>query len=606
MPLTLTSTMNTALSGLSTSQASLGVVSHNLSNVNTEGYARQELVQSGVNLGGFGSGVEISAVRRVADNILAERVTEQKSAVAYSETFREFTSNLQTIFGVPGAPSSTEKLINKMFTDFNALANAPESTSLQLNAVQDINFVVDTISTIDQQLTANATGADQQIDREITAVNDALARINELNNNIIALNVGSTNGQNSSDLEDERLRLINFVSERINVNQSNDELGRIRLTTESGRRLVDSSYVQLVRTPPTPPSTFQELGTRSVQADGSLSAAVFDVNTDLLSTGKIKALVDVRDVEIPKIRAELDELATVMVDEFNLVHSQGTSIPPLNTLTGGNGFRLSGPAADITDPNEMGVTANGLIEISVVDIATGQPITTTLAAGGGAGSINIGGPPQTLAGVAALINGNGDIGADVTASVVVDADGNSQLQVSANNPNFAIVMGNGTGSPGNTLGELGMNNILVGTDATSLAVRPDIANDPSRIATARMRASDGGVSFQDNRNIVDLAGLADREVNFDAAGGLPAKTDSLSGYFVAMSSNLAITIKDTESRLDFENNILFNLESREAEVSGVNMDEELAKLIIYQNSFQASARVISVVDEMLQTIINTI
>lgn len=606
---TLTATLGTALSGLQTSQASLSTVSHNIANVNTEGFSRQEVITSGVAISGFGSGVEVTAIRRITDNILNSRVTEKVSDVAYNKAFSEYLGTLQVAFGVPGSSSSTEKLINKMFTDFNALANSPESTSLQLNAVQNVEFVIDTLGTIDTQLQANADLADQQIDRELTNINSALERIDELNAQIVSINIGGSGGQNANDLLDERLRLVNFVSERLNVNQGTDEQGRLRLTTESGRRLVDTSYVQLERIPSAPGDPYLDIGARSVKTDGSLSNDVFQINTDTLTTGSIKALVEVRDTEVTRIQAELDELSAGMIREINLLHSQGTGIPPQNSFTSGNGVSLSGVGADITDPNEMGVTAGGLIDISVVDIATGTPIVTTLAAGGGTGSINIGASPVTLASIAAAINANADIGADVTASVVtVTLDGvpSPQLRVQANNASYGIVMANGAGSPGNTLGELGMNNLLTGTDTRSMAVREDIAAEPSLFATARMRASDGGVSFQDNRNIIEMAALSDTSLNFDAAGGLPAKFDSFSGYFTSISGNLAIRISETESRIQFDENILADLEARSVEQSGVNMDEELAKLITFQNAFQASSRVISVIDELYETMVNII
>lgn len=607
---TLTATLGTALSGLQTSQASLSTVSHNIANVNSEGYSRQEVIAAGRAIGGFGSGVEISAIRRVTDEILNGRVTEKVSDVAFSQTQADFLSNLQVAFGVPGSSSSTEKLINKMFTDINALANSPDSTALQLNVVQDVQFVIDTLQTIDTQLQENANQADEQIDREIANINSALERINELNNQIVAVNIGGTGGQNSNDLEDERNRLVNFVSERLNVNQGTDEQGRLRLTTESGRRLLDSSYVQLERIPSaTPGDPYLDIGARGVLTDGSLSSDVFQVNTDSLTTGSIKALVDVRDTEVARIRAEVDELSATMIREMNLIHSQGTGIPVQNTLTSGNGVALSGIGADITLPTEMGVTANGLIDISVVDIATGTPIVTTLPAGGGAGAIDIGASPVTLASIAAAINANPDIGADVTASVVnVTLDGvtSPQLQITANNANYGIVMANGAGSPGNTVGELGMNNLFTGTDTASMAIRADIAANPSLFATARMRASDGGVSFLDNRNVIELGALADTSVSFAAAGGLPAKTDSFSDYFGSISGNLAIRISETEARIEFDQNIVDDLTARAVEQSGVNMDEELAKLITFQNAFQASSRVIAVVDELYETLVNII
>jgi flagellar hook-associated protein 1 FlgK len=100
--------------------------------------------------------------------------------------------------------------------------------------------------------------------------------------------------------------------------------------------------------------------------------------------------------------------------------------------------------------------------------------------------------------------------------------------------------------------------------------------------------------------------MADTEFSFAAAGVLGSQTDSIAGYFITLVANYSVSLADAHDRSDFSDAILVDLKERLSEESGVNQDEELANLLVFQNSFQASARIISIMDEMLQTLINMI
>lgn len=598
---TLNSTLNIALSALQTTQTTLSTVSHNISNVNTDGYVRQQVINGNVALGGYGGGVNIIEIRQITDKFLANRIIGQTSAVGYNQTQSNFFDNVEVIFGTPGSATSTEKVISQFFNDLSTLANAPDSTSLQLNAVKNAEFVVQSITGIATELQTAQQRADEQIDQSIDEVNEAIKKIYDLNNEIVTLGVNSSGAANANDLLDERQRQIGVISKHLGISVIYDSLNRASISTETGRKLVDTSYVQVERTAPVAPSVFQSIGVRPVGSDGNPGATVFPLVESRMTTGGIKGLIDIRDDEMTNLLAEVNNLASTMIDSFNRIHSQGTSVPPLNQLTSGNGNELSGFGADVT--SELAINVGDSFDISIVDIATGTPITTTLAAGGGAGSIAITASPTTLADIAASINANPDIGGDITAAVIIDGDGNEQLQVTANNANYGVVFNNNVG---NVAGELGMNNFFTGEDATDMAIRSDIVADPARIASARMRETDGGVSFQDNRNMIELAQLAESPVTFAAAGNLASQSQSLSQYFINISSNLAIRLDDSTSALDFQNVILEDMESRFSATSGVNLDEELSNLLIYQRSYQASARIVSVVDELLQTLVNIV
>jgi flagellar hook-associated protein 1 len=238
----------------------------------------------------------------------------------------------------------------------------------------------------------------------------------------------------------------------------------------------------------------------------------------------------------------------------------------------------------------------------------GQPVVTTI----GAAAITLpAAGPFSLTDLATLINTNTTIGNTalggtngVIASALVDGTGKPYLQIQAANSSQRLVLANG--SVGDALGTLGMNNILTGTGAADFNINPNFVANPELLPTARMRSTDGGLSNLDNRNILALAALADTKLTHAASGGLGAQNATTAGYAAQVVSNLSVTINAAKDRVTFTTNISTQLENLRSQISGVNVDEELAQMLVYQNSFQASARIVSVVDQLLDELVNII
>ena len=216
--------------------------------------------------------------------------------------------------------------------------------------------------------------------------------------------------------------------------------------------------------------------------------------------------------------------------------------------------------------------------------------------------------PFTLDNLATLINntvtvGNGALGAGgVTGIATLDTNGNPILQIQAANSNQRVVLSNVNGD---ALGILGMNNFFTGTTPATLQVKSALSNDPNQLAIARMN-SNGSLSSSNTQNIVPLAQLSDTTISFGAAGGLGAQTDTAVGYLGQVISNLAVTLNAGKDRAIFTDGLKNQLAELTSSVSGVNINEELSQMLIYQNSFQASSRIITVVSQLLEELANTI
>lgn len=583
--MSLNQTLQIATKSLMFNQTAMSTLSHNISNVNTAGFTRQELVGEATHINRQGDGVTLGAIVRKIDTILQAQMTQKISDFSYASSVQNYMKGLEVSFGTPGSTSGLSSTINNFLAELNSLANYADSSATRLNVVKQAQFMAESINSIDTQMFDLQREVDGQIDNEIVIINAALERINAYNNQISQIEATKKGGENTNDLRDQRQRDIEILADRLKLNITYDDFGRANISTENGQRLVDTGYVQLSRIPTGGSGSFADIGLTSIKPDGTPANTTFRLNTDRLTSGKIKALVDVRDTQVPALQEQLDTFSAQVIEQFNAVHSRGVGSPPPSSLTSA---QIQTPGADLI--SELGLVPGSTFDLSIVDPATGLPINTA--------TITIPAAPLTGADLAAAIN------ADLTAAgfpATVTANFNlGRLTIEDSSGTHGIVMGN---DADDFLGKIKMNPLFEGTDAGTIAIRADILDNPGLLAAGKMRDSDGGFSLSDNRNALDLANITSNNYSFAAAGGISPQTTTISGYFATVTSNLAITLQDNTNRVDFQKTLLNDLEGRHASVSGVNIDEELANMIIFQNSFQAAARVISVIDELYDSLL---
>jgi flagellar hook-associated protein 1 FlgK len=607
MTASLTNALRIATGGMQYSQIALGTISHNIANANTTGYSRQSVAASAVSFDGFGAGVQLEGINRISDQQLQGRLFQQQSDVSYADSKSTYLTALSSIFNPTGTSSGLSDNINAFFGAMSTLAGNPTDSALQRNVVESADLLTQNLQGAAAQLTQTSNQADAQITSDLSSVNQILQRISELNTQI-ANQHASANGTNANDLMDQRDQQVTALSKYFKVNLNIDSTsGAYRLTTETGRRLVDDSgYVQFERSLGAPGAP-QGIGYRSIQVNGGLSPNLILVNTNDLTSGEIKALVDIRDTAVPNLQNQLDELTnTLLLGAVNAQSSRGSSFPPVNSLASGNTSGLAGVGTDLYAGFDSAL-AGATFNVSVVD-ASGNVIASTVGNGGPIALPGAG--PFSLTDLATLVNGNADVGntalggsLGVTATAGVDANGKPQITFAAANGNNRIVLSNASGD---VLGSLGMNTFFTGTGASNIAVKSSIETNPSLIPTAQMRASDGGLSSLNADNVTALAQLADSKIGFSTAGGLPAQNVTGAGYADSIASNLAVTTSDAKSNSTFAGTVLNQLSQQMGSVSGVDLNEELSQMLIFQQGFQASAHIITVVDDLLNTLFNSV
>ncbi|HAG53289.1 MAG TPA: flagellar hook-associated protein FlgK [Alphaproteobacteria bacterium] len=368
----LTGAINTANSALRFNQNAISTVSNNIANANTVGYTRQVITAENNVIAGQGQGVTSGTIIRYADQNLQSGMDQQKANLTYNKTISNYFDAIEKQFGkLTKADSTTtgsslDGQISDMFSQLNNLVQDPTLSSNRVTFKNSSLQTTDRLNRLSNDLAENQISIDDQITNDIAVVNASLKNISELNSQIAK--VERANG-NSSDLRDLRQKEIDKVSEHYSVKAVEKEDGVIHLSLDSGKVLVDSSYVKMSRISGSP---FGGIGFNRVLDDDKLSTTTQILTDEDLQTGNIGALIDLRDKEIPDLLAQLDNFATSFMEEFNNVHAQGSAVPPPAELAS-----IAHVNAGITDlVGELGLKAGTDFDISIVD-KSGNPVATT-------------------------------------------------------------------------------------------------------------------------------------------------------------------------------------------------------------------------------------
>lgn len=589
--MSLSISLSSALSGLRTNQAAMQVLSSNISNANTPGYTRKIAQQQTVTLDGSAAGVELSQISRNVDRYLLAESQQAASTLAAIDVETRYLDRIQDLYGQPSSNISLSARTSDFGAALQQLATTPENTALQIDVVnkavtlaQQVNHTADEV----QQL---RTEADREIALKLETVNSELTRIAELNRDIAR---NTATGQPTADLEDLRDQAVEAVARLIAVKTFMRNSGELVVMTPDGRVLADTLAASLSH------KASAQLGASTTYpgAIDAISLGGSDI-TSSISGGAIAGLIALRDQLLPDMQAELDNLSQVLRDEVNQISNAGAGLPPPNTLTSSRSF--AAPGSDT-----ISFTAD--VRIAVVD-ATGAFVAYTDLA---AGSYSISAVDAAInAGLAGFATATTSAGGPLTISAGNPNEGIAIVDLGANTVSDAVGSYSGFSyyfglndifvTPGSAAGDpsLGIANVLqvnkaLVADPRSLT-RGTVANGTGAAAPA---VGDPAIAVGDGSLAQAIADKLTQPVAFAAAGGLGATTTSLTGYGADIVAGNSIKAAAREADADFRRSVLEQLSHRLQSESGVNVDEELANMIIYQNAYAASAQVIGTTQEL--------
>lgn len=579
--MSLTIAMNNAVSSLQVNQAAIQLTSNNIANANTPGYTRKLAIQEQVRLGGTGAGVKLSMVTRQVDSFLTKELHSSLGQVSDLLVQSTYYSRMETMFGTPGSNSSISASLDRFGQAVQALAASPEDptrrSQLVAQGVALARQISETAASV-QQLRATA---DLEISASLEIVNTQLRTIESLNHEISRLKAMH---QSTAELEDQRDAALRTLSQEIDFSSFVRETGEIVILNRSGRALLDGEAHKI---------THSAVSTMSADLvyPGGVSGIVLD-GIDITSefrSGRIAGLIELRDTILPNLAAETNQLAVSLRDTINRIHNEGSGLPAATTLTSSR--PQTAAAASFSGP----------LRVTLVNPDGTEAYTATVAA------------PGTLdaAGFAAAINAAlGTSGGTASAAGgVVTIDGGG----------LGVVISGGTvdpggGAPATSVSDfLHLNDFFVGSNpsgtdyASVMAVRADIVASPTLLSRGQLRldATSGQhyLAAGDSTITQRLAEALTGSVDFPAAGGMAAVSQSFTEYAAAILAKTASDQASVDARLSSKQAMTQELDLRATSASGVNIDEEMANLVVLQNAYAASARLITTATEMFDTLL---
>jgi len=512
--------------------------------------------------------------------------------------------------------------MNDLATAIENVANSPEVAAHRFDAVNEAVEMAQYFNDMGTQVQELRTQADAEIADAVGIINAELEVIAELNaqiaNNLVkGLPVG--------DLQDRRDVAVKSISEYMDLQEFTDATGQIRLFTEAGRSLVSGTSVSSLSYTTTPYMTANEVYPGTISGI-TLNGTTTDITTEITG-GKLGSLIETRDETLPAMTAQLDQLAAQLRDEVNRVHNRGANTPF------GQGTAATDPAAmygsrSITNPADA-LTLGSDVTFAILD-ANGNSVTAPMTIAAGATTPNavlaaIDGYLTTAPGygtaawntdrmeiklepgyrLAILDNGPAaDLG---DATITFDADGDTVTEDYLGFSNF-FGLNDLFETPSLTGGVMAVENQGSQTGISStVQVRQSIVDDPAYLSRGMLRGTipDLTLGVGDNEIAQQLADAFGE--NFDyasVANGPSSVSTTSSGYAGVILSFNASQAAAADSTLEYQTFFFENLQAQYQSEAGVNLDEELANMTIFQNAYNASARLVQAVDEMFDTLLS--
>jgi flagellar hook-associated protein 1 FlgK len=301
----------TGLSALRAHQQAIEVTSHNIANATTEGYTRQRAdltseIPELTPVGMMGRGVTVEAIRRLADNLITERLRQSTTETARLTALNQSLSTSEATFNEP-SDNGLSSMIDKLFASFQDLSSNPESTALRSTALANIGAFTDTLNGMADSLSSQSSNIATTITDDISEANELMSSISSIDQQVREL---SLRGSPPNDLLDQRERLISKLSEKLDISVHYQADGGVRIDSH-GIMLVGTNYAEKL-----------SVGENN---DGSLAILLGNGTGVDISGGRLGALMQMHNTTIPGLGDGLDTLAVTVAKALNQIQATGTS-----------------------------------------------------------------------------------------------------------------------------------------------------------------------------------------------------------------------------------------------------------------------------------------
>jgi flagellar hook-associated protein 1 FlgK len=574
--------LSIAKDALAAQQYGINVTGQNIANVNTPGYSRQSPILEAKKpelFGGvlLGRGVDTTQVVRASDQVIENRLMQQKSDMFSFKEMENYMPVLEGLFN-ENSESSLSGMMGDFWNLWHDLANNPSGTPERVALYEHSVLLSQQFNDLDGALSQLGTDLTNALSAGIEKINEITAEIARLNNEIAGLEVDGM----ANDLRDQRNTLASELAEYIDMKIFEQSNGSYTIVSAKGCVLVNQNE-----------SYDLEMNGTAVEWHGSGTSTV-DI-TNHITNGKLGGWLDMRDEVVAKYQGDLNALAEEFIWTVNQQHSQGVGL---------GGFSSVEAAYKVSDNGEeLGTVDSGLdyydkisdgtFNVWVYDsngaVVGGGPTVITVDADSGG---------TTLTSITADINAI----ANMSASITTD----NKLQIDAAS-GFTFAFSDDTS---NVLAALEINTFFEGATAGGMGVNDMMGSNKDFIAAAQIDAS-GNYASGDNTNALAMTDrqFASRSIGIWTCDRLAGNTEgtttaTIEDYYHAMVGSIGIKAASISGSRAFNEVMVNELKTMRESISGVSLDEEMTELIKFQNAFAAAAKLITVADEMLDTLIS--
>jgi flagellar hook-associated protein 1 FlgK len=621
-----------SVSALQAFQQAINVTSNNVANASTPGYDREtvilnEAVPQSNGAATVGAGVVVSGISRAFSQAAANQLNTSQSSLGSLSALQNYSTQIDNLFGTTVGGLSTA--MQAFYGGFADVANNPTSTASRQALIGQAQSVASSFQNASGELNSLNTDVNSRITADVTQINSIAKAISTLNNQIVT-GTGQQGGQPPNQLLDQRDQLVSNLSQLVGISTTTDPNGALNVFVGNGQPLVLQGQVTSLTT------VANQFNAAQLEISTSASIAVISNN---ITSGDLGGLLAARTQVINPALNALGQIATGLSQTVNSQQAQGLD---LSGNLGAPIFSVGKPLATGSSRNTDAVTAsvtvnaNGLGALTandyVLSFVGGTPKLTNTADGtsvtpAGAGTVA---SPYTAAGISIVLSGapaNGD-----QFLVQPTATGAGSLKVVLSNPSQiaaagavkTAAAGTNTGaaaiSSGTVLDSTNPNLLspvtIAFTSPTTYTInggapnaytsggnialngwQVQISGAPANGDTFSVTSNAGGTG--DNRNALIAA-------NAQNVGVLQNGTTSISGGVSALVTGLGSQAQQINTARTAQAAVNAQALTSVQSTSGVNLDEEAASLLQWQQSYQAAAHALAVGNSLFTTLIDSV
>jgi flagellar hook-associated protein 1 len=608
-----------SISALQAYQTALAVTSNNIANANTPGYDRESVdltaaVPQSNGTAPIGAGVQVASITRAFSQLSANQLNTSQSSLGQLNSLQTYTSQIDNIVGTSAGGLSTA--LQNYYNAWSTVANDPTSTAARQALLSQAQSVASAFSSTNTQLQGLSTSINQGIQGDVTQINSIGTSIAALNQQIVTA-TANAGGQPPNDLIDQRDELVSNLSQLVGISTTTDSTGAVNVFVGNGQPLVLNDQATALTTVGNQFDASQLEVASSANPSVSISSQI--------TGGDLGGLLASRTQAVDPAINQLGQIAIALNQSANAQQNAGMD---LSGNLGANMFSVAGPQATASSNNSDNTTAAASITnvgaltannyllsyqggaYSLTNAATGSAVAFT--GNGTAGN------PITADGLSIVLSGTpasgdqfliqptaqaaGSFAVALTGTTQIAAAGAIQTSVGGTNTGSATISSGSVVDAANpnllntatiqftspttySVNGAGSFAYTSGSNISQYGWQVQISGTPATGDTFTVQSNAGGTG--DNRNALASA-------NLQTQGVLSGGTVSVNGAVSALITGIGSQAQQINTAQTAQTAVNSQALQSVQSVSGVNLDEEAANLLQWQQAYQASAQALSI------------